>query len=299
MNNYLIALIVSIFLMGISYADQISNQLISKLSNITEDKLEFFINDMFNNVEFSLSGFDKGKPDYSLSTIIPIFNQDEQSAFFQGNFSTQSDIETLNLGIGQRNLLIDNKILLGVNAFYDLDLSNSHERWGMGTDLLTSVGDIHINYYEAITDFKFDKYGNKEITLDGFDVALGFPVPYMPNSKLYFETFFWNGINNSSDLKGETYSLRNSFPYGINLEFGKISYDTLNTDQKYIKLNVNLLELNRNHKPFKSEISSMISLEPFSMEFSDVSERRFEKVKRENKIKKQTNRNGTVKIMGY
>ena len=43
----------------------------------------------------------------------------------------------------------------------------------------------------------------------------------------------------------------------------------------------------------------MISTEPFSMEFKDVSERRFEKVKRENKIKKQTNRTGTVRIVGY
>ena len=299
MSFYFRTLIVLFFITGVSYADKISNQFISKLTNVTENKLEFFINDMFSNVEFGLSGLDKGKPEYSLNTIVPILDKDEQSLFFQGNFSTQSDIETLNLGIGQRNLLMDNTILIGVNAFYDLDLSNSHERWGMGTDLLTSVGDIHVNYYEAITDFKFDKYGNKEITLDGFDVALGFPVPYMPNSKLYFETFFWNGVNGSSDLKGETYSLRNSFPYGINLEFGKISYDKLNTDQKFIKFNINLFELNRHHKPLKSEILSMISSEPFSMEFSDVSERRFEKVKRENKIKKQTNRNGIVKIMGY
>ena len=290
---------ISTFVIGISYAGEVSDKLVSKATEVAEEKLELALNDMINNVEVNLSGFNEGKPEYGLKTIVPIYDQDGRVLFFQGSFSTQADIETLNLGFGQRHLLKNNTILIGANAFYDLDLENSHERWSLGADLLTSVGDIHANFYEAITDYKFDKNGNKEFTLGGFDVALGFPVPYLPNSKLYAEAFSWNGINNSSDLEGETYSLKNEFPYGLTLEFGKTSYDKMNQDQEFISLSINFLEWNKPHKPFKYEIASMISTEPFSMEFKDVSERRFEKVKRENKIKKQTNRSGTVKIVGY
>ncbi len=291
--------LTTICIIGISYAGEISDKLVSKASTFAEEKLEFVFNDMINNVELDLSGFNEGKPEYGLKTIVPIHDQDGRVLFFQGSFSTQADIETINLGFGQRHLLESNTILIGANAFYDLDLENDHERWSLGADLLTSVGDIHANFYEAITDFKFDKNGNKEFTLDGFDLAIGFPLPYLPNSKLYAEAFSWNGINNSSDLEGETYSLKNDFPYGLTVELGKISYDKMNQDQEFISLSINFLELNKPHKPFKYEIASMISVEPFSMEFEDVSERRFEKVKRENKIKKQTNRTGIVRIVGY
>ena len=291
--------LTTICIIGISYAEEISDKLVSKVTIVAEEKLELAINDMINNVEVNLSGFNEGKPKYGLKTIVPIYDQDGRVLFFQGSFSTQADIETLNLGFGQRHLLKNNTILIGANAFYDLDLENDHERWSLGADLLTSVGDIHANFYEAITDFKFDKNGNKEFTLGGFDIALGFPVPYLPHSKLYAEAFSWNGINSSSDLEGQTYSLKNDFPYGLTVELGKTSYDKMNQDQEFITLSINFLEWNKPHKPFKYEIASMISTEPFSMEFKDVSERRFEKVKRENKIKKQTNRTGTVKIVGY
>ena len=49
-------------------------------------------------------------------------------------------------------LFFENKLLVGYNFFYDLDLDNSHERFGIGTDMLTSLGDIHLNYYDAITE---------------------------------------------------------------------------------------------------------------------------------------------------
>ena len=44
----------------------------------------------------------------------------------------------------------------------------------------------------------------------------------------------------------------------------------------------------------------MYSFEPYEIiNFNDVSDRKYEKVRRENKIKKQSNRRGTVKITGY
>ena len=48
------------------------------------------------------------------------------------------------------------------------------------------------------------------------------------------------------------------------------------------------------------ELKKMYSLVPYDLyDFEDVSHRKYEKVRRENKIKKQTNQSGTVKIVGY
>ena len=65
-------------------------------------------------------------------------------------------------------------------------------------------------------------------------------------------------------------------------------------------LNINLLEIKKKHQPLKSQILQMYSFKPYEIiNLSDVSDRKYEKVRREYKIKKQSNRRGTVKIAGY
>lgn len=294
------ALVIPFLLLcSLVQGSEIADTLLSKAAQKAEEKAELAVNDLFNNVEIDLSGFYKGKPSYGISSILPLSDQKNRNSFLQAHISTQADIEMFNLGYVQRHALYDNKLLVGYNFFYDLDLENSHERWGIGTDLLTSLGDIHLNYYDAITDFKVVN-GSREYALDGYDIQIAFPLPYLPKSKFYAETFTWNGINSSRDLAGETYSIKNEFPYGMTLEFGKTSYDQLSRDQEFVMLNINLYKFNLRQSSIKSELSNFYSKKPYELyTFSDVSERKYEKVRRENKIKKQTNRSGTLRIVGY
>ena len=293
-------LIVFVFLFtAVAYGNEAVSTLLSKVAETAEQKAELAVNDMFNNIEIDLSGFYKGKPSYEISTILPLYEKNNINNFFQGHLSTQADIEMLNLGFVQRRSLLENKLIVGYNFFYDLDLDNSHERFGIGADMLTSLGDVHLNYYDAVTDYVVVN-GLKEYTLDGFDAQIAFPLPYLPRSKIYAEVFSWNGINSSRDLDGETYSIKNNLPYGMTLEFGKTSFDQISRDEEYVTLNINLLEFKKEKKSLLDEISNMYSSVPYqSYEFSDISDRKYEKVRRENKIKKQTNRSGTVKIVGY
>jgi len=296
--RYLIISLIFLF-SAVAYGNEVAHTLLSKAAEKAEQKAELAVNDMFNNLEIDLSGFYKGKPSYGLSTILPLYDQNNKNTFVQGHLSTQSDVEMFNIGLVQRYGLYENKLILGYNLFYDLDLENSHERFGIGADLLSSLGDIHLNYYDAVTDYVVVN-NLKEYTLDGYDVQLAFPLPYLPRSKLYAEAFSWNGINNSRDLEGETYSLKNQLPYGISLEFGKTSFDQLSRDEEFISVSVNLLELKKNREPLVKELKKMYSLVPYDLyNFVDVSHRKYEKVRRENKIKKQTNQSGTVKIVGY
>ena len=297
--KFVVLVIPFLLLSSLVQGSEIADSLLSKAAQKVEEKAELAINDLFNNLEIDLSGFYKGKPSYGISSILPLFDQKNRNSFLQAHISTQADIEIFNLGYVQRHALYDNKLLVGYNFFYDLDLENSHERWGIGTDLLTSLGDIHINYYDAITDFKVVN-GSREFALDGYDIQIAFPLPYLPKSKFYAETFTWNGINSSRDLAGETYSLKNQFPYGMILEFGKTNYDQISRDQEFVKLNINLYKLNSKNGSLKSELVKLYSKKPYeTFVFNDVSIRRFDKVRRENKIIKQTSRQGTVRIEGY
>ena len=293
-------LLVFIFLFtAIAYGNDVANTLLSKAVEKAEQKAELAANDMFNNIEIDLSGFYKGKPSYGISTILPLYEQNNINNFFQGHLSTQADVEMLNLGFVQRRSLLENKMIAGYNFFYDLDLENSHERFSFGADILTSLGDVHLNYYDAITDYVAVN-GLKEYTLDGFDAHIAFPLPYLPQSKLYAEIFSWNGINSSRDLEGETFSIKNKLPYGMSLEFGKTSFDQLSRDEEFVTLKINLFEFKKSKQPLSSELARMYTLVPYELySFSDVSNRKYEKVRRENKIKKQTNRTGVVKIVGY
>ena len=70
-------------------------------------------------------------------------------------------------------------------------------------------------------------------------------------------------------------------------------------------LTINLFELGNNkNKGFKDEMSSLLSVTPFNIALTDMTIRRFEKVRRENKIIKQATvtaglRAGTVQVLGY
>ena len=291
--------IIILFCSSIAFGSEVANTLLKKVAKTAEEKAELAVNDIFKNVDVDLSGFYKGKPSYGISTILPLYEKNNINNFFQGHLSTQADIEILNLGFVQRRSLLENKLIVGYNFFYDLDLDNSHERFGIGADMLTSLGDVHLNYYDAITDYVVVN-GLKEYTLDGYDAQIAFPLPYLPYSKIYAEVFSWNGINSSRDLEGETFSIKNKLPFGMSLEFGKTSFDQLSRDEEFVILNINLFEFKKTKQPLSSELRKMYSTVPYELyNFTDVSDRKYEKVRRENKIKKQTNRTGTVRIVGY
>mgnify|MGYP003301840275 CR=1 FL=1 len=69
---------------------------------------------------------------------------------------------------------------------------------------------------------------------------------------------------------------------------GKTSFDQMSRDEEFVTLNINLFEFKKEKKSLLDEISKMYSSVPYqSYDFSDVSDRKYEKVRRENKIKKQ------------
>ena len=108
-----------LFFTTTSYGNEVVSTLLSKTAQKAEEKAEAAVNDMFENIEVSLSGFYKGKPSYEITTLLPLYEASGRNAFFQGHLSTQAEIEMFNIGLVQRHALYENKLIAGYNFFYD------------------------------------------------------------------------------------------------------------------------------------------------------------------------------------
>ena len=257
-------------------------------------KIEQSIEDRFRNVEIEITDLDGDDTRYSIFTVKPLYENLSAGrvTFFQGSIIALDDDETLNLGLGQRWLLNDGKAIAGLNIFYDNEWDVGHERMSIGGELLTSVGDIRVNSYKALTNGKTNDDGNEEKALDGMDMELALPLPYLPSTRIHAKAFEWEGEDGARDLEGDTISLRTALPYGFELEAGTTSYDnSTKQDADFVSLTFNVA---RFHNQQYVEQPKLISDTAYQL--TDVTERRFEKVRRQNIIVKQEQTSGEFGI---
>ena len=84
--------------------------------------------------------------------LIPVWNPGGTGLLFVNPRSafTDHDAEEANLGIGYRQLLPKQKIILGANAYYDYRDTgySSYDQWGVGFEILTAWIDARANYYD-------------------------------------------------------------------------------------------------------------------------------------------------------
>lgn len=84
--------------------------------------------------------------------LIPVWNPGGTGLLFVNPRSamTDHDGEEYNFGIGYRQLLPKQKIIVGANAFYDYRDTgySTYDQWGVGFELLSSWIDARINYYD-------------------------------------------------------------------------------------------------------------------------------------------------------
>ena len=114
---------------------------------------------------------------FTIFTVQPLYDNPEagRATFFQGSIIATDDDDTLNLGLGQRWILNDGKVIAGLNLFYDNEWDAGHERMSVGGEVLTSVGDFRVNSYTALSDTETVN-GAEETALDGMDMELAVPL---------------------------------------------------------------------------------------------------------------------------
>ena len=185
----LISIILYLFLTSMVYAD-VSKNVSEYVSNLIPGN---------GHTEVSIDLRENNKPDYSILGVREILEIDSGNIFTQFSlFNTeQNNSERIigNLGIGSRKLLNNDTLMIGMNAFIDQDLNESHKRGSFGLEVRNSVLDFNGNMYRSLQDT------TKEIILDGWDYRLAGQVPYVHWSKLFINGYEWDGVLRE-DIKG-------------------------------------------------------------------------------------------------
>jgi len=251
------------------------------VSSKVDSEIEGQISSWLSNTEVSVQGVSKGKPTFSILTLQPFHESEDLSDTFFGQFSIfgNDGRTTLNLGSGYRYMTPSENWLFGVNAFYDHEFPYDHQRMSVGLEARSSVIEFNANQYYAISGWKTGENSLEEHALDGTDVELGFTLPYMPGSKLYYKSFEWDTLNGLTPIKGDTISLEFSGDLipGLTLEVGATDFD-VREDSEFVKLTYT-------HRESQTSATPFFSKKAYSMR--SMSSQRLNKVRRENKIVKQ------------
>jgi adhesin/invasin len=206
----------------------------------------------------------------------------------------KDDRTTVNLGLGYRRLEMDNKLLLGVNGFYDYEFPYGNTRTSIGLEARTTIGEVNFNQYWGTSGWKNAANSLQEKSLGGTDIEVGLPLPYMNWAKVYGRGFIWYGVDGANDLKGTDISLRAQVPIlpGLAIEGGRRTYTNDTPDENFLRISYNLMDMTKTKSPqawFSDKAYSLDSME----------NHRYDKVRRENLIVKQKKGSATLLIGGF
>jgi hypothetical protein len=243
----------------------------NKLIHNMISSFENFITESFPRTEISVTGAEELKPQWEILTVQPLRDDGENITFFQGSLLRwDGERDTINLGLGQRKLLLNNNILVGLNTFYDHEFTVDHSRLGLGGEFITSVGEFRANNYYANSNQRLNG-GNAEEAMSGSEYEFGTHVPYIPKLKVFVKKFNWDA--GTSNLDGETYSAQYSHG-SLTLEAGVDQFDS-GEDRAFFKITL---------APSKGETSSSKIIQDVAYRLESVEEQKLTKVRRENKI---------------
>ena len=278
----LIILTIIIFSTPFSFADTV------KIKDKFLNSIESLLNDNFKGTDFTIKSKENTKPEIGILTLKPIIDNDDGLLFFQGSlFTHDGDRETLNLGLGNRIFLNDDKFMFGVNGFYDYELDYNHRRLGIGTEIKSSILELNTNRYLGLSETRVGKNNDKEVAVDGYDIELGAHVPFIPSAKIYTKIFEYE-IPGGSDFEGMKYSSKIGVPnFGIDVEFGFTDY-TGSEDEWFFDLVYSFGK--------KTSDKSFITNEAY--EKISMKDNKYNKVRRENLIVK-SKESFSIKAAGF
>ena len=279
-----IILISTLLVFGLSaHAADIKNKFMNNFNSYLNDSL----GQLFPTSEVSLSSGTTNEVTGSILVIKPLsdINDNENILFTQGSlFLSDESRETLNLGIGKRKLVNDDTLLIGANLFYDHELDYDHQRASVGIEAISSVGSFRLNQYYGLSGWTTGLDNVQEKALNGQDIEVGAPLPYLPWTNFSYRSFQWDGASGAADLKGDEISLEAKIPGGLNIEVGKRSSDGVTEDNEFLKLTWTCCNKNQEE----------ISISDTAYNLTSVADQKFAKVKRQNLIVKQKEMDLTV-----
>ena len=280
----LVILFFVLFLTPFSFADTL------KIKKKFVSSFEGFLNENFENTDFTIKSIENNKPEIGILTLKPLIDTDNGLTFFQGSFFTHDgDRETLNLGFGRRIFSNDDSVMFGLNAFYDHELGYDHQRTSLGAEIRSSILELNSNHYFALSNSRTGKDNVKEEVADGYDIEIGAHIPYVPTAK-FFTKYFEYDVPGGLDYEGLEYSSKIGVPNsGIDFEIGFKDYaNNGSEDEWFFNLTFSLNRINADRNFITNEAFERVSMK----------DKKYEKVRRENLILK-TKESFSIKTAGF
>ena len=279
LRAYIYSVIAIFLLIGISNASNLENRVTSYfngLANSFGDSISSLLseNSRVKYLDLNLGVQEHLKPTISLTNVNMISEYGNSAIFNQNSLNLHNNDQTINLGIGHRTLLNDDKVIFGLNLFFDYAFDDSHQRNGAGLEVISSVFDLRSNIYDASSGVETVATGATEEALDGWDLRLDYHLPLEIETRVFAGMFDFENDSGSFEVKGEKYGL-NLFSNNFDVELGYTD-DNKTGDGVFANMHYVIpLGDNRNNSNRASGY----------LDFVSVAERMYEPVKRENKIR--------------
>jgi len=289
--RYILPVILSLLIATSVHSVDLEAKATEKLSALKDRKINGFSNkvsesiasfaknnfDSLKYLDFSIDAEEYLKPTFSIMSVTKLLELGNGGTIFnQTSLNTHDSDETINIGLGARKLLFDNKLIFGINTFYDHQFDENHKRIGLGAETISSLFDLRGNYYNAMSDLRTNKEGSyKERALDGWDLRGDYHLPIQHDVNIFMTAYKFKNPQDGSDFEDK------GNKFGADAKLGNFvieaGYDSNNQEKDNyfgsVKYIVNIGEDNQSNTP-KSATS-----------FTDVSDKLYQPVKRENKIR--------------
>ena len=270
-------------------ANQKVNQKVNELAAHASEDIASYTQEAFGSIkylDFNVNIQEHLKPSFNIMSVTEILKIKSGTVFNQTSLNIHDSDETINIGLGVRQLLNENKILMGYNFFYDQQFNEGHERVGFGTELVSSIFDIRGNSYKALSNgFRTTSEGSEKV-LDGWDTQVDFHLPFNID-------IFANAFKFKNPDKDSTYVEKGN-KYGVNASLGNFIFeggyldDNKKNDGYFGNIKF-VLRLGNNKEKKKQSF----------LKFEDVSDKLYQPVKRENKIRVVKISKSGVKVGGF
>ena len=206
------------------------------------------------------------------------------------NLISQDSKTTINLGIGKRKLLDNDRLMMGTNIFIDYQFDESHLRSGLGFEAISNSLDLIANYYDALSGFKSTSSGGREKALDGYDLKLNYHLSNKSKTDLFVQLFEWENPNSTYQEKGDKVGMTSSIG-NLALEIGYLD-DNKDNDGIFGSLKI-VIPLGEQRESLNEDKGNT------NIKNASVRNKLYMPVQRENKIKVVKISKSGVKISGF
>ena len=153
------------------------------------------------------TGIENGEMYGSMTSVQPLWSDEAERnhVFTQVSWYRTNDdkyADTVNAGIAYRNLNESKDLLLGANLFLDHAYERNHNRMNIGVDARTSLMGISANRYMPLSSWKSIDTLTEERATAGWDLELRGQLAYLPSWTGSLKGYTWDGHGGDSDTFG-------------------------------------------------------------------------------------------------